>query len=161
MFPKHTCSVTGAEQEWTVTPMAELKGIRIMSRPWQPQDLLDDLQLLIDEEPNSYLNDRRTTLCMARDFLKKHFAEDTANVVEVAHGRWIDHCVRDWRCSECGEPIYDEALDKCPKCGCEKITRLGRITGYLSTTVEHFNKGKQKEFKDRVDHIGQSIFSDC
>ncbi len=65
------------------------------------------------------------------------------------------------RCAECGEPIYDEALTECPKCGCDKITRLGRITGYLSTTVEHFNKGKQKEFKDRVDHIGQSIFSDC
>ena len=66
------------------------------------------------------------------------------------------------RCAECGEPIYDEELDKCPKCGCDKIIRLGRITGYLSTTIEHFNKGKQKEFKDRIDHIGQSIYkSDC
>lgn len=55
--------------------MAELKGIRMMSRPWRPQDLIDDLQLLIDEEPDRYLNDRRTTLCMARDFLKEHFAE--------------------------------------------------------------------------------------
>ena len=62
------------------------------------------------------------------------------------------------RCAECGEPIYDEELDKCPKCGCDKIIRLGRITGYLSTTIEHFNKGKQKEFKDRIDHIGQSIY---
>ena len=66
------------------------------------------------------------------------------------------------RCAECGEPIYDEELEKCPKCGCDKIIRLGRITGYLSTTIEHFNKGKQKEFKDRIDHIGQSIYkSDC
>ena len=62
------------------------------------------------------------------------------------------------RCAECGEPIYDEELDKCPKCGCDKIIRLGRITGYLSTTIEHFNKGKQKEFKDRIDHIGQSLY---
>ena len=54
----------------------ELKGILMMSRPWRPQDLLDDLQLLIDEEPDRYLNDRRTTLCMARDFLKEHFAMD-------------------------------------------------------------------------------------
>ena len=53
----------------------KLKGIRIMSRPWKPQDLIDDLQLLIDEEPDSYINDKRTTLCMARDFLKEHFAE--------------------------------------------------------------------------------------
>jgi hypothetical protein len=55
--------------------MGEPKGIRMMARPWQPQDLLDDLQLLIDEEPDRYLNDRRTTLCMARDFLREHFAE--------------------------------------------------------------------------------------
>lgn len=53
----------------------QVKGIRLMARPWQPQDLLDDLQLMIDEEPDSYLNDRRTTLCMARDFLKELFAE--------------------------------------------------------------------------------------
>ena len=61
------------------------------------------------------------------------------------------------RCEKCGEPIYDESLTECPKCGHDKIVRLGRITGYLSTTIEHFNKGKQKEFKDRIDHIGQSI----
>lgn len=57
------------------------------------------------------------------------------------------------RCASCGEPIYDESLGKCPKCGCEEIIRLGRITGYLSTTVEHFNKGKQAEFNDRVKHF--------
>ena len=57
------------------------------------------------------------------------------------------------RCADCNEPIYDGELECCPKCGSEKIIRLGRITGYLSTTVEHFNAGKQKEFKDRVKHI--------
>ena len=57
------------------------------------------------------------------------------------------------RCKRCGEPIYDSDLEKCPKCGCEKIIRLGRVTGYLSTTVEHFNKGKQDEFYDRVKHM--------
>lgn len=57
------------------------------------------------------------------------------------------------RCADCNEPIYDGELECCPKCGSEKIIRLGRITGYLSTTVEHFNSGKQKEFKDRVKHI--------
>lgn len=30
MFPKHTCSVTGAEQEWTVNDMAENKACPIM-----------------------------------------------------------------------------------------------------------------------------------
>ena len=57
------------------------------------------------------------------------------------------------RCANCGEPIYDSELQKCPHCGGDKIIRLGRITGYLSTTVEHFNSGKKKEFKDRVKHI--------
>jgi len=65
------------------------------------------------------------------------------------------------RCAKCGEPIYDESLEECPKCGHNKIVKLGRITGYLSTTIEHFNKGKQKEFKQRLDHIGQSIMGDC
>lgn len=51
--------------------------MNIVSRPWEPQDLLDDLQMYIDEEPDNYLNGRRTTMCMARDFLKEHFREDT------------------------------------------------------------------------------------
>jgi len=33
------------------------------------------------------------------------------------------------RCAKCGEPIYDSELEKCPKCGGDKIIRLGRITG--------------------------------
>lgn len=57
------------------------------------------------------------------------------------------------RCAECNEPIFDESEGCCPKCGCEQIVRLGRITGYLSTTVEHFNKGKQQEFYNREKHF--------
>ena len=48
---------------------------RIEARPWKPQDLIDELQELIDEEPDNYLNGRRTTLCMAKGFLEEHFAE--------------------------------------------------------------------------------------
>ena len=61
--------------------MAEVK---IIARPWQPQDLIDDLQELIDEESDNYLNTRRTTLCMARDYLEEYFATDN-NV----GGKWI------------------------------------------------------------------------
>jgi ribonucleoside-triphosphate reductase len=64
------------------------------------------------------------------------------------------------RCAECGEPMQEEDVE-CPKCGCKDIIKLGRITGYLSTTIEHFNEGKQQEFAHRVDHIGQSIFNCC
>lgn len=45
----------------------------------------------------------------------------------VVHGRWVDHMVRDWRCSECGEKIrkvrnvdgyyYDDKPNYCPNCG--------------------------------------------
>lgn len=47
--------------------------MNIVARPWRTEDLLDDLQLLIDEEPDLYLNERRATMCMARDFLKDYF----------------------------------------------------------------------------------------
>lgn len=65
------------------------------------------------------------------------------------------------RCKNCGEPIYDEEATECPKCGCKDIVKLGRITGYLSTTIDHFNAGKKQEFNQRVDHIGQSILNGC
>lgn len=39
-----------------------IKG-HVDARPWKPQDLIDDLQKMIDEEPDAYLNDRCTTLC--------------------------------------------------------------------------------------------------
>ena len=50
--------------------------MRLEARPWTPQDLIDDLQGIIDEESDSYMNTRRTTLEMALAYLKEHFAED-------------------------------------------------------------------------------------
>lgn len=50
-----------------------------------------------------------------------------ADVVEVVRGAWVDHMVRDWRCSVCGEKIakfrnvdgycYDDKPNYCPNCG--------------------------------------------
>jgi len=34
------------------------------------------------------------------------------------------------QCHNCGERIWDLSLDKCPKCGCENIDQLGRVTGW-------------------------------
>lgn len=71
--------------------------MNIVARPWEPKDLIDDLQMLIDEEPYNYLNFRRTTMCMARDYLKEHFAEP----------RWIS--VEDKLPDEKGEYLtYDQ-----------------------------------------------------
>lgn len=57
------------------------------------------------------------------------------------------------QCHECGERIWDTSLTECPKCGSKEIDQLGRVTGYLSTTVKHFNYAKQEEFKNRVNHF--------
>jgi len=57
------------------------------------------------------------------------------------------------QCHECHERIWDTSLTECPKCGSKEIDELGRVTGYLSTTVKHFNYAKQEEFKHRVKHI--------
>lgn len=57
------------------------------------------------------------------------------------------------QCHNCHERIWDTSLTECPKCGCKEIDELGRVTGYLSTTVKHFNYAKQQEFKNRVKHI--------
>ena len=63
------------------------------------------------------------------------------------------------QCHKCHERIYDMSLNKCPKCGSNKIDMLGRVTGYLSTTVEHFNKAKQDEFYHRKLHTSNSILN--
>ena len=55
-------------------------------------------------------------------------------------------------CNECG--YTDEINDKCPMCGSTNISRLRRVTGYLTGDYKTaFNWGKQKETQDRVKHI--------
>ena len=71
----------------------------LISRPWQPQDLLDDLQLLIDEEPDRYLNERRNTLCMAKSYLEAFFREYGCEGC-----RWFG--VRHQKCSCCIRNIH-------------------------------------------------------
>lgn len=55
-------------------------------------------------------------------------------------------------CLNCG--FSDDIPGSCPKCGSKNIERLARVTGYLSTSVEHFNKGKQAEVALRFKNIG-------
>lgn len=54
-------------------------------------------------------------------------------------------------CVECG---YTDYIDReCPMCGCKKIRRLRRVTGYLTGDyIEAFNEGKQQEVEMRVKH---------
>ena len=55
-------------------------------------------------------------------------------------------------CVKCG---YTDYIDKeCPMCGCCKIRRLRRVTGYLTGDyIEAFNEGKQQEVEMRVKHM--------
>lgn len=55
-------------------------------------------------------------------------------------------------CVDCG---YTDYIDKeCPMCGCRKIRRLRRVTGYLTGDyIEAFNEGKQQEVEMRVKHM--------
>lgn len=59
----------------------------------------------------------------------------------------IDTCLN----PDCG--YTGDFNDVCPKCGCQNIESLKRVTGYLSTDYRHFNLGKQGEVLDRVKHM--------
>jgi ribonucleoside-triphosphate reductase len=61
-------------------------------------------------------------------------------------------------CLTCG--YSGQFNDHCPECGSKDIMQLRRVTGYLSTTYKHFNKGKQAEVKDRVKHITYELHTD-
>ena len=57
-------------------------------------------------------------------------------------------------CMCCG---YTGEFDECPICGCKDVKRLRRITGYLTSDVNHFNKGKRQEESQRVKHTDQLV----
>lgn len=59
-------------------------------------------------------------------------------------------------CTNCG--YTDEIGEECPVCGCKKIRRLRRVTGYLTGDyIEAFNEGKQQEVDLRVKHFNKSL----
>lgn len=54
-------------------------------------------------------------------------------------------------CNSCG--YCDEIGNKCPECGGKDISRLRRVTGYLTGDYKTaFNKGKQQEVEMRYQH---------
>lgn len=54
-------------------------------------------------------------------------------------------------CDECGYSSQINSED-CPVCGSNKIQRLKRVTGYLTTDYRNFNEGKIDEVEQRVVH---------
>ncbi len=53
-------------------------------------------------------------------------------------------------CQGCG--FQGVILDKCPVCGSDQITRIRRITGYLTGNLDTWNMAKQAEERERVKH---------
>jgi ribonucleoside-triphosphate reductase len=56
------------------------------------------------------------------------------------------------QCQNCG--YLGDIPKECPKCGSANVTRLRRVTGYLSTDYHNFNAGKVDEVEKRVKHNG-------
>lgn len=60
-------------------------------------------------------------------------------------------------CTECGYTGFIDWSENCPVCGADhsKINDYARVTGYLSTSVRHFNFAKQAETKDRFVNVNK------
>lgn len=60
------------------------------------------------------------------------------------------------QCLNCG---YDGAIEhgECPVCGNTNISRVRRITGYISKSIDRWNSGKQDEESKRVTHDLTSV----
>lgn len=84
----------------------------------------------------------------------KHNIDALESIVNYAMDKDIPYFavnVPNDMCVECGYTDYID--DECPMCGCKKIRRLRRVTGYLTGDyIEAFNEGKQQEVEMRVKH---------
>lgn len=111
-----------------------IKG-HVDARPWKPQDLIDDLQKMIDEEPDAYLNDRCTTLCTARDYLKEYFNTYLPEQKKAIDNGLPLHYY----------PVYRKALRDL-KDGIEKV-------GYVSTLQSYVIANGTSDAKERFRRI--------
>ena len=74
------------------------------------------------------------------------------NIPYLAFNFPIDSCLK---CGYQGEIEYN-----CPRCGNTNISRLRRVTGYLTSDYRNFNSGKIAEVLDRVKHSHYTSFSE-
>ena len=74
-------------------------------------------------------------------------------IVKVMHDEGIGYGSINHPVDTCRACGYKGVIySKCPVCGSDEITRLRRITGYLTGSLESWNSAKQAEEKDRVKH---------
>lgn len=85
----------------------------------------------------------------------KHNIEALEELVNYAMDKDIPYFAMNFpldTCEDCG--YQDEIGETCPKCGSDNISRLRRVTGYLTGSYKTaFNKGKIQETEQRVKHI--------
>lgn len=118
-----------------------MKEIKMTARPWQPQDLLDDLQLMIDEQPDNYLNTDRETLCTAKAYLEEYFSKPKwISVTErLPREEWERFCAEnDWDVYPCLVTI--------------KNSRGGRYVTKLFFTGENFVDDEYIRYTEQVTH---------
>lgn len=84
----------------------------------------------------------------------KHNTEALEEIVNYAMDKDIPYFainVPNDMCQNCG--YTDEINTNCPMCECPNISRLRRVTGYLTGDyTSAFNLGKQQEVEMRVKH---------
>jgi len=80
---------------------------------------------------------------------------DLMDKYDIGYGSFNHNVARCDHC--CHESVKEFPVDEngekyCPVCGSKNVSVLQRITGYLVSTVDRWNSGKQAEFKDRIQH---------
>lgn len=84
--------------------------------------------------------------------LSEHLSKDQySKILKIAAEegcQYFTFNIPNSECSECGY-ITKHPIDKCPKCGSEKIWSWDRIIGYLSRT-SNWSEGRREERKSRV-----------
>ncbi|ASA26381.1 anaerobic ribonucleoside-triphosphate reductase [Paenibacillus donghaensis] len=78
------------------------------------------------------------------------------NIVQYALSKNIGYFSINHPVDKCMSCYYDGVINKeCPACGEnseEKISKIRRVTGYLTGNVNNFNSAKRAEERDRVRH---------
>ena len=89
----------------------------------------------------------------------KHNIEALETIVKYAMEHDIPYFainVPNDMCNNCG--YTDEINEYCPMCGSKDISRLRRVTGYLTGDyMSAFNDGKKAEVLDRTKHNGNEV----
>ena len=118
---------------------------------WKSMNPFD--KIYIESQLTGYSSAGCITYCELKSSVKNNIPA-LETIVNYAMDRDIPYFainVPNDMCTECG---YTDDIDKeCPMCGCKKIRRLRRVTGYLTGDYEEaFNIGKQQEVRLRVKH---------